>query len=252
MIKYNNSNINGWNFDDSNIVKVYHNGAVCYYKIASEEPPTPPAFEGKYKLTLSDSSTVSADCDSTSAITQNEVSRQYSGSVVSAVIGDCVTSIGNSAFYRCRSLTSVTIPDCVTSINNNAFYYCSSLTSINIPNSVTSINNNAFRNCSSLASCTIGTGVTSIGNSTFNKCSSLTSITIPDCITSIGKGAFYHCSSLTSITCLATTPPSLEDSLVFFDTHNCPIYVPSGSVETYKTAENWSTYASRIQAITNS
>lgn len=33
MIKYNNSNINDWNFDNSNIIKVYHNGAVCYYKL---------------------------------------------------------------------------------------------------------------------------------------------------------------------------------------------------------------------------
>ena len=33
MIKYNNSDINDWNFDNSNIIKVYHNGAVCYYKI---------------------------------------------------------------------------------------------------------------------------------------------------------------------------------------------------------------------------
>ena len=33
MIKFNNSDINDWNFDNSNIIKVYHNGAVCYYKI---------------------------------------------------------------------------------------------------------------------------------------------------------------------------------------------------------------------------
>lgn len=41
MIKFNNSNINDWNFDDSNIIKVYHNGAVCYYKITSGDTPTP-------------------------------------------------------------------------------------------------------------------------------------------------------------------------------------------------------------------
>jgi len=33
------------------------------------------------------------------------------------------------------------------------------------------------------------------------------------------------------------------------NTNNCPIYVPSASVNAYKTATNWSTYASRIQAI---
>ena len=35
-----------------------------------------------------------------------------------------VTSIGNSAFYNCNSLTSVTIPNSVTSIGNSAFYGC--------------------------------------------------------------------------------------------------------------------------------
>lgn len=36
---------------------------------------------------------------------------------------------------------------------------------------------------------------------------------------------------------------------VFIDTNNCPIYVPEASVDDYKTAEWWSDYADRIQAI---
>ena len=35
---------------------------------------------------------------------------------------------------------------------------------------------------------------------------------------------------------------------MFISTNNCPIYVPAGSVEAYKTAEYWSDYADRIQA----
>jgi len=38
MIKYNNSNINDWNFGDDNIIKVYRNNAVCYYKVSSTSP----------------------------------------------------------------------------------------------------------------------------------------------------------------------------------------------------------------------
>ena len=33
MIKFNNSNINDWDYGTSNIIKVYRNNAVCYYKL---------------------------------------------------------------------------------------------------------------------------------------------------------------------------------------------------------------------------
>ena len=160
------------------------------------------------------------------------------------------------------TITSITIPNCVTSIGNSAFYNCSSLTSITIPNSVTSIGDIAFLGCYRLVevinkssiSMTLGSpangyvayyakqiitdesssklstdssgyvtyndgediwlinyvgtdtniiipnSITKINTYTFYDCSSSTSITIPNSVTSIGDSAFYNCSSLTSIT----------------------------------------------------
>ena len=118
--------------------------------------------------------------------------------IINVVINQGATSIGDSAFSDCYSLTSITIPDSVTSIGDRAFEYCYSLTSVEIPNSVTSIGSCAFSQCISLTSVTIPNGVTSIDYA-FSGCSSLTSVTIPDSVTIIGVCAFSGCSSLTSV-----------------------------------------------------
>ena len=135
------------------------------------------------------------------------------------------TRISSNTFQSIYALKTLVIPDGVTSIGEEAFSYCSGLTSVNIPSTVTSI-----------------------GRSAFYICRTLTSVTIPDSVTSIGQYAFAYCVNLASVTVKATTPPTLgADALT--STNNCPIYVPAASLNTYKAASGWSTYASRIQAI---
>ena len=89
-----------------------------------------------------------------------------------------ITSIGDSAFYSCDSLTSVSIPNSVTFIGDSAFSYCDSLTSVSIPNSVTAIGDRAFYYCDSLTSVSIPNSVTAIGDYAFGDCSNLT-LTVP-------------------------------------------------------------------------
>ncbi len=86
------------------------------------------------------------------------------------VIPNSVTSIGESAFYGCTSLTSVTVPNSVTSIGRYAFYGCTGLTSLSIGNSVTSIGSSAFYNCiglSEIYSHIINPNNVTLGNSVF-------------------------------------------------------------------------------------
>lgn len=122
-----------------------------------------------------------------------------------------------------------TIPNSVTNIYDRAFQNCTGLTTITIPNSVTTIGANAFANCKSLTSVTIGTGITTIGNAIF----------VYD---------FGGTKPLESVTIQATTPPTLGSD-AFYGQSRVVIYVPAESVEAYKAASRWSSYASRIQAI---
>jgi len=215
-------------------------------RIQGIPPCGQPTFDGKFKLTLNNSNIVTAACDSTSSITQSEIGARYSGSVVSAVIGDCVTSIDYSAFEECTKLSSCTIGTGVTSIGSYAFSNCNRLTSINIPNGVTSIDGAAFASCTSLTSVTIPNSVTIIGQSAFIGCG-LTSCTIGSGVTKINYRTFFNCGDLTSVTVNATTPPYLVNNAFQYTSKNLVIYVPSASVDAYKSA--WSGYASRIQSI---
>ena len=231
-------------FDKPNVSYCEDNNEVYYSPLT--EPNNIITYEASAKL-----AETTSDKDSglhTNKFNATIVSHTFENGVGTIEFEDDVTSIGSYAFYNCGNMTSIDIPNSVTTIGGDAFRSCSNLTSVTIPNSVTNIGGDAFNGCSSLTSVTIPNSVTSIVNGAFYNCSSLTSVTIPNSVTSISESAFEYCSGLISVTVEATTPPTLG-SLVFDNTNNCPIYVPSDSVQTYRTAPNWSTYASRIQAI---
>ena len=78
---------------------------------------------------------------------EDGVLKEYKGNSSVVRIPYGVTSIGDKAFYFCKTLTSVVIPDSVTSIGSKAFYCCKTLTSVVIGNGVTSIGDDAFKDC---------------------------------------------------------------------------------------------------------
>ena len=203
----------------------------------------------------------------------------YCTSLTSITIPNGVTSIGTSAFALCSSLTSITIPNGVTSIGTSAFQNCTQLNTVvlnggGVIGGTNYYDSGVFTGCRNLTSVTIGNGVTTLGNKCFDDCSNanFNSIVIPNSVTTIGRYAFQNCSylssvtigngvtiidqqafvnnsRLTSLTINATTPPTLGANALAGTNANLVIYVPAESVDAYKAATNWSTYADRIQAI---
>ena len=132
-----------------------------------------------------------------------------------------LTSIGEYAFSGCNALTSVDLSGCtnLTSIGHGTFSRCNALTSITLPEGVTFIGEYAFSGCASLTSMDLSrcTNLTSIGGSAFFGCNALTSIALPESVTSIGECAFQNCKELTSMSLLSKTPPTLgRYALKFF------------------------------------
>lgn len=94
-------------------------------------------------------------------------------------------------------------------------------------------------------------GVTTIRESAFRYYPAPVTIDLPSTLDTIGGRALSVSASTTdkiTIISRATTPPE-AGQIGLNVTYVEAIYVPAGSVDAYKAAANWNTYADLIQAI---
>ena len=135
-----------------------------------------------------------------------------------------LTSISDSSFSKCSSITSIIIPNSVKTIGVSAFKGCSGLTSITIGNSVVTISKQAFYDCAGLISVIIPNSVTSIGDFAFTYCKAIISINLPMSINNIGVDCFLGCKSLNEINIPNLT--ELNDG-VFWGTALTSVVIPN-------------------------
>ena len=136
------------------------------------------------------------------------------------VNGTTITSIKESAFVDCKTLTNVIISDTITSIGSYAFSGCTNLASITIGDSVTSIGFRAFKGCDELAEINYTGNIVhwcqdEISDELMRYGKSEKTLfvlgkkiegelTIPNNVTSIGNFAFRGCNELTTVNWNAT------------------------------------------------
>ena len=189
-----------------------------------------------------------------------------------------LTTIGSQAFANCQKITSFSIPATVTTIGDRAFAQCTGITyfSVNsgnpnyttagdvlfnkdktvlmyypiahsrttytVPESVRIIGDNAFYNAENLTQIVLPSQLDSIGHSGLFQCTGLTEITLPASLRVLGNYALCYCTALTQIVTLATTPPKV-DTYTFKDVpKTIPVYVPQGTLATYKSARGWASF----------
>lgn len=145
-----------------------------------------------------------------------------------------VTSIPDSAFYRCNEITGVKIGDNVVTIGYSAFANCYNLTDLVLGKSITSIEGSAFNDCNSKLfsgydhllyvrsldnpyAILIGAGsfqkhytqyeihedTELIASGAMQECRNITELTIPKKVVSIGSLSFSYCENLETVNILS-------------------------------------------------
>ena len=105
------------------------------------------------------------------------------------------------------------------------------------------IGDEAFTGCSALSSAKIGESVESIGDYGFFGCTGLSEITVPESVNHIGEYAFMGVHWLNEVHAESIVPSDAHvTSFSNMAYENATLYVPAGTLDTYKAHPTWSKF----------
>jgi hypothetical protein len=217
----------------SNVTKV---GSYAFYECKSLVSADIPSAQsiGAYAFYFC-SKLPSINCPKVTSIGQ----QAFSNTKIKSADFPLVTSIGANAFAANSELESVNFP-LLSIINSSSFSSCAKLTNVTFP-SATAIYNNAFSGDAKLVSADFLL-VTRIQTYVFQSCCSLTRVILRSltmCVLN-NTNAFNYCYHIHGTTDSTFNPNGLKDGY---------IYVPRDLVESYKSATNWSNFATQFRAL---
>lgn len=155
-------------------------------------------------------------------------------------VGKDVTSIGNTAFYGCTSLTKVTGMAGINKIGENAFRNCTALVSVAGCTKVTAVEKYAF--CGDSALTTVGNtsgrvtlmSAKTIGWYSFGLCNSISYVNTGTALTTVSGYAFYNDKALKTIIFRSTQITYVGTDALKGIASGASIYVPASKLNSYK------------------
>lgn len=212
-------------------------------------------------------SSIEAGGGDTSEIEDVFITHTLSGDYVN----DRVTKVKYGTFYEDNNLTSVSFPN-VTSVESYAFYKCTSLETIDIPQIksasqytfaytkpsiinfplLETISTYTFAYITSPCSVNLPSLKTT-SNSSFRDSKGITRVDLA-IATKIDTLCFYYCNNLEKLILRKSDAIcTLQSTNAFTGTKIASgtgyVYVPDELVDSYKSASNWSTFASQIKPL---
>jgi len=159
-----------------------------------------------------------------------------------------IKTIGEGAFYLCKSLSTLLIKDGLEKIDEHAFKDCTALKTVTLHKDVKHIGIEAFMQCNLITfSVAEYSQLISIANGAFRGNRNLAKLDLTHAtgLQELGLNPFNQCSSIRQVRLGAAIPPSIKD---FTDPNNnkkrlidgsyeyLKFYVPENSMEDYESA----------------
>lgn len=157
--------------------------------------------------------------------------------------GDKVEAIGAYAFTENSYIEELVIPKSVKIIESGAFNRNTALKKLTI--NAEELSDYAFAYCNNLSELKLNEGLKYIKSVAFWFNTSLQSVELPSSILSLSNQVFEGCTSLTTLSIKALNPPTIQVR-TFTDAPLTTIYIPTGTLEAYSTATNWSNFADKF------
>lgn len=246
-------------------------GNYTFWKCLNLESVGMPAVEHIGERALAETAITTVDTPNATFV--GEAAFQYCYGLTTVNIPK-VETIKRIAFMNCSALESIDMTD-VVSIGDQAFLGCEKLTDIgNIPNVETlgtkvfdsipaqfivdmpklKTLSRSFANskCTRVENLGVVTRLNPMSAlvSDFSNCQILEYVKLPATLEYIGQYQFNDCPKLHTIVCMAEVPPEMQGSIMNGTMiEKCRIYVPDASVDAYRNAANWNTYAAIILPI---